>query len=157
MIQGVIIKLLKVYDDIPDTNTPKTRQGYLMEIVRADEGMLKKFGQSVFTVAYQGTIKAFHWHKKQDDLWFLATGKSRVVLYDMRKNSPTHGMTQVIFGGENDYKLIVIPSGVAHGYQVLSKKAALLFYHVTEPYDKKNPDEERIPYDDPMIGFNWES
>lgn len=154
MIRGVKIKKLIVHQDIPDQK-PMVKPGFLMEVLRNDENLLKKFGQTTFTVAYKGTIKAFHWHKKQDDLWFVATGKALVVLYDLRKNSPTKGETQVIMAGQDDYKLILIPKGVAHGYKVLSKEPVLLFYHTTEPYNPKKPDEERIPFDDPKIGFNW--
>lgn len=156
MIDGIIVKQLKVFKDIPDVKDQKDAvPGFLMEILREDDALLKKFGQTVFTLAYKGTIKAFHWHKKQDDLWFISSGKARVVLYDARKDSKTFGKTQVIFAGVDDYKLIFIPVGVAHGYQVLSDEPVALFYHVTEMYDPKNPDEERIPYDDPKIGFNW--
>lgn len=155
MIHGVKIKQLKVWQDKPDLSQPDVKPGFLMEVLRADERLLKKFGQTTFTVAYKGTIKAFHWHKKQDDLWFVATGKAMVVLHDLRENSPTFGETQVIYAGKDDYKLIVIPVGVAHGYKVLSDEPVLLFYHTTEPYDAKNPDEERIAYDDKKIGFDW--
>lgn len=155
MIEGVKVKQLKVYPDISDTDKPQEKSGFLMEVLRDDDGLLKKFGQTTFTVAYQHTIKAFHYHKKQDDLWFVATGKAMVVLHDMRDDSPTCRETQVIYTEEGDYKLILIPVGVAHGYKVLSKEPVLLFYHTTESYNPKNPDEERIPYDDPKIGFDW--
>lgn len=155
MINGVKIKKLIVHQDIPDTKEKGIKRGFLMEVLRNDEGLLKKFGQTTFTVAYPGTIKAFHYHQKQDDLWFLATGRAMVVLYDLRKNSPTKGKTDVIFAGEGDYKLIVIPKGVVHGYKVVSKKPVLLFYHTTESYNIKNPDEKRIPFNDPKIGFDW--
>ncbi len=155
MIDGVQIKALKVFKDIPDVPDQKTQPGFLMEVLRADDKLMKNFGQTVFTVAYPGTIKAFHWHKKQDDLWFVATGQAQVVLYDMRESSKTKGETQVIIAGEGDYKLILIPVGVAHGYQVLSQEPVLLFYHTTEVYNKDNPDEERIPFDDARINFKW--
>ena len=32
---------------------------------------------------------------------------------------------------------------------------AALFYHTTEHYDPAQPDEERIAFDDPRIGFDW--
>lgn len=156
MINGVKIKKLVVHKDIPDIESKKIRQGFLMEVLRVDEGLLKKFGQTTLTIAYQGTIKAFHSHKKQDDLWFVAAGKTKIVLCDLRKNSPTRKEIQEIFAGENDYKLILIPAGVAHGYQVLSKEPVLLFYHTTKPYNAKNPDEERLPYNSPEIGYDWE-
>lgn len=154
-IQGIIIKHLKVHQDIPDGNQPNITPGFLMEVLRNDEDLLKKFGQTTFTAANKGTIKAFHWHKKQDDLWFIATGKALVVLRDLRQDSPTFGQTQEIMAGKDDYKLIVIPAGIAHGYKVLSDEPVLLFYHTTESYDPKSPDEERIAFDDPKIGFDW--
>jgi len=155
MINGVRIKKLIVNQDVIDEKEKVEKLGFLMEVLRNDEGLIKKFGQTTFTVAYQGAIKAFHWHKKQDDLWFVATGKAMVVLHDLREDSPTKGETQVIMAGQNDYKLIVIPQGVAHGYKVLSQEPVLLFYHTTKPYNAKNPDEERMPFDDPKIGFDW--
>ena len=157
MIDGVKIKELKVHQDIPDREEGKEKPGFLMEVLRDDDELLKKFGQTTFTVAYEGTIKAFHYHKKQDDLWFVATGKAMVVLHDLRNDSPTKGETQVIYTGKDDYKLILIPEGVAHGYKVVSKEPVLLFYHTTESYDAENPDEERLPFDDPQIGFDWET
>ncbi len=155
MIKGVKIKKLVVHQDIVDEKEKVEQPGFLMEILRNDENLLKKFGQTTFTVAYSRTIKAFHWHKKQDDLWFVATGQAMVVLYDSRKDSLTKGKIQVIMAGEGDYKLIVIPAGVAHGYKVLSKEPVLLFYHTTETYNPKNPDEQRIPFDDSEINFDW--
>ncbi|MBU0612621.1 dTDP-4-dehydrorhamnose 3,5-epimerase family protein [Patescibacteria group bacterium] len=155
MIDGVIIKDLIVRKDIPDRDEDISKPGFLMEVLRDDDKLLTKFGQTTFTVAYEGTIKAFHYHEKQDDLWFVATGKAMIVLYDLRKNSPTNGETQVIFAGKDDYKLVVIPIGVAHGYKVLSDEPVLLFYQTTESYDPKDPDEKRMPYNDPKIGFDW--
>ena len=154
-IKGVIIKKLKMHQDIPDANQPEIKSGFLMEVLRNDENLLKQFGQTTFTVANRGTIKAFHWHKKQDDLWFVATGKAIIVLHDLRQDSSTFGQNQTIPAGKDDYKLILIPVGVAHGYKVLSDEPVLLFYHTTESYNIANPDEERIAFDDPKIGFDW--
>jgi dTDP-4-dehydrorhamnose 3,5-epimerase len=44
---------------------------------------------------------------------------------------------------------------VAHGYQTLDLRDVILNYYVTEPYDPSDPDEGRIPYNDPRIGFDW--
>jgi len=155
MINGVKIKELKVWKDKPDLEQ-KVEPGIFMEVLRNDDKLLKRFGQSNFTIAYKGTIKAFHWHKYQDDLWFLATGKAAIVLHDNRDDSPTKGETQVIYGGSNDYKLVLIPLGVVHGYKVLSSDPCMLFYHVTKSYNAKKPDEERIDPFDKKINFNWD-
>ena len=144
-----------MHQDDADMPQQDIKPGFLMEILRDDEGLLKRFGQSTFTVSYPGTIKAFHWHKNQDDLWFVATGKALVVLYDKREDSPTYKETQIIEMGEDNYKLVVIPTGVVHGYKVVSKEPVLMFYHTTESYNPKNPDEQRIPFDDPEINFDW--
>ncbi len=149
-IDGVYVKQLKINSD---------DRGFLTELFKADDEFVKKHNivvkQTNFSVAYPGLIKAFHWHKKQWDIWFIASGNVQVVLHDMREKSPTYKKTQVIFAGETNRVLIAIPPFVAHGYRVLGNEPAALFYHVTETYDPKNPDEERIPHNDPKIGFDW--
>ncbi len=145
-IHDVVIKKLVTHSD---------DRGYFREILRDDDHLLTRFGQSSFTKTYPGVIKAFHWHEHQDDLWYVADGMARVVLYDRRPDSPSRGVTQVIFAGEDNPLLILIPSGVAHGFQVLGNRPVTLFYHVTRSYDPQAPDELRIPFDDPEIGFDW--
>lgn len=155
MIHGVKIKKLIVHQDVPDTGNPQEKPGFLLEVLRVDDGLLKKFGQSVFTISYPGAVKGFHLHERQDDLWFVATGRILVALHDLRPNSPTYQQTDTMSAGGGDYKLILIPAGVAHGYKVLGSEPVLMFYHTTETYNPKNPDEKRIPWNDPEIGFDW--
>jgi dTDP-4-dehydrorhamnose 3,5-epimerase len=145
-IHDVVVKQLVTHSD---------DRGYFREILRDDDGLLARFGQSSVTKTYPGIIKAFHWHKEQDDLWYVADGMARVVLYDIRPDSPSFRTTQVIYAGEDNPALIYIPTGVAHGYQVLGNKPVLLVYYVTQSYDPKRPDEQRIPWDDAEIGFDW--
>ena len=130
-------------------------RGYFMEVLRDDDGLLDRFGQSSYTMSYPGVIKAFHWHEQQYDLWFFCRGEARVVLYDLRPDSPTYHKVQEIFTGERQPLLIVIPPRVAHGYQVLGGEPAGLFYHTTLSYNRDDPDEGRIPFDDPEIAFPW--
>lgn len=146
-IEGVVVKPLVRHCD---------ERGYFLEVLRDDDELLSRFGQSSYTMTYPGIIKAFHWHEKQYDLWFMCSGEARVVLYDMREESPSFHCVQEIFAGEREPVLIVIPPRVAHGYQVLGNKPACLFYHTTRSYDRESPDEGRIPYDDPEIGFPWD-
>jgi dTDP-4-dehydrorhamnose 3,5-epimerase len=145
-IHDVIVKKLITHSD---------DRGYFREVVREDDQLLRHFGQSAVTKTYPGVIKAFHWHNHQDDVWYVVDGMARVVLYDRRPGSATAGVTQVVYAGEDNPVVILIPIGVAHGYQVLGNKPVVLFYHVTQAYDPKQPDEQRIPFDDPHIGFDW--
>ena len=100
-------------------------------------------------------IKAFHWHKKQSDYWDIVIGNARVVLVDLRPDSPTAGVVQTLILGENSPRMVAIPPLVAHGYQVLGLSDVHLVYYVTQPYVPGDPDEGRIAWNDPRIGFDW--
>lgn len=149
MIEGVKTKkLIKHCDD----------RGFFAELVRDDEpDLLTRFGQASWSMSYPGVIKAFHYHEKQDDLWFFPSGNAQVVLYDRREGSPTNGETDVYYMGEQNPIMLLIPTGVAHGYRVLGEKPAVIIYFTTHSYDRSNPDEKRIVWDDPLIGFDWET
>ncbi|SDX16883.1 dTDP-4-dehydrorhamnose 3,5-epimerase [Marininema mesophilum] len=148
MIEGVTFKkLIKHCDD----------RGTFMEILRDDEHLLECFGQLSASLSYPGVIKAFHYHQHQDDLWYFPVGNAQVVLHDLRSDSPTIGKTAVYYMGEENPSLLLIPKGVAHGYRVLGEKPAMIVYVTSRSYNPEEPDEKRIPYDDPAIGFSWET
>jgi len=147
-IEGVKIKPLKVHCD---------DRGYLYEVLRSDDEFFNGFSQSNITMTYPGVIKAFHWHKKQDDIWVVAKGEIMAVLYDLRKKSKTYGTVQTVFMGDNNRIALYIPRGVAHGYKVLGTEPAILVYYTNQLYNPKDPDEQRIPYNDKKIGFDWET
>lgn len=146
LIEGVKVKkLIKHVDD----------RGFFMEILRDDDELLKKFGQASMSLTYPGVIKAFHYHEIQDDHWFFPKGNAQVVLYDMREDSPTYKQTNVFYMGDHNPMLVSIPKGVAHGYRVLGNEPIIIVYFTTESYKSGQPDEFRIPWDDPEIGFDW--
>ncbi|MCY8939939.1 dTDP-4-dehydrorhamnose 3,5-epimerase family protein [Peribacillus frigoritolerans] len=149
MIEGVKVKkLVKHCDD----------RGFFAELVRDDEPeLLSRFGQASCSMSYPGVIKAFHYHEKQDDLWFFPSGNAQVVLFDLREGSSTKGETDVYYMGEENPIMLLIPKGVAHGYRVLGQRPATILYFTTESYNPKNPDEKRINWDDSEIGFSWKT
>ena len=51
--------------------------------------------------------------------------------------------------------MVAIPPSLRHGYQALDLRDVILNYYVTEPYDPQKPDEGRIGWNDPRIGFDW--
>lgn len=148
MIDGVRHKqLVKHCDD----------RGYFAELVRDDEGLLERFGQMSVSMSYPGVIKAFHYHKKQDDIWFFPSGNAQVVLVDMREDSRTFKETNVFYMGEENPSVLLIPRGVAHGYRVLGNEPLTIVYLTTQSYSPEAPDEYRIPWNDPEINFNWQT
>ncbi|WP_165995008.1 dTDP-4-dehydrorhamnose 3,5-epimerase family protein [Bacillus sp. Cs-700] len=149
MIEGVKIKPIQRHCD---------DRGFFAELVRDDEPeLLTKFGQASWSMSYPGVIKAFHYHEKQDDLWFFPSGHAQVVLFDLRKDASSYGMTDVYYMGESNQCLLLIPKGVAHGYRVLGEVPATIIYFTTESYDASEPDELRIPWNSEDIGFDWET
>ena len=132
-------------------------RGYFTEIIKEGEAVFHAPQQSSWSETEVGVVKAFHWHARQWDIWFVVKGMAEIVLYDQRENSPTKGVTNTVVSSEVARCVIAIPPGVAHGYRVLGNERVGLVYYTTETYDPKNPDEHRIAWDDPGIGYNWET
>lgn len=146
IIEGVKIKDLKV---IPD------ERGWLMEIIRNDDDIFKKFGQVYMTTAYPGVTKAWHMHKKQTDTFGCIVGMMKVVLYDSRKDSPTYGQINEFFIGEKNPKLISVPPYVYHGFKAIGDKTAYFLSIPDYPYNYEEPDEFRLPPDTDKIPYDW--
>jgi dTDP-4-dehydrorhamnose 3,5-epimerase len=145
MIEGVIIKELKTHPD---------ERGFFRELIRVTDGFFGEgFGQWSHSKMYRDVIKAWHFHQQQVDWWYVPVGALKVVLHDLRPDSPTYRQTQELFMGEHyGEKVLKIPPGVAHGCKVLSGEAHL-FYITSNTYNPQ--DEGRIPHDDPTIGYDW--
>ncbi|MCI0531368.1 MAG: dTDP-4-dehydrorhamnose 3,5-epimerase family protein [candidate division Zixibacteria bacterium] len=146
MIKGVILKKLKL---IPD------ERGRLLEILRSDDKMFKKFGQIYLTTAYPGVVKAWHYHKKQIDNFCVIRGMMKMVLYDDRKNSPTRGKVNEFFLGEHNPGVLQVPNLVWHGFKCISETEAFCLNCPTEVYHYKRPDEYRIDPHKNKIPYDW--
>ena len=89
-IQGVQVKKLKWLKD---------DRGRLLEILRCNDEIFKGFGQVYVTVVLPDVVKAWHYHKKQDDSFVALAGKVRVGLSDvptaMRLGSTVVGTVQL--------------------------------------------------------------
>jgi len=147
MIDGVQLQSLRV---IPD------ERGRLMEILRCDDPVFEKFGQVYMTATYPGVIKAWHYHKKQNDNVTVVKGMLKIVLYDGREKSSTKGEINEFFIGEQNPVRVHIPKGVYHGWKCIGQQEALAINCVTEPYDYKDPDEHRLPYNSKQVPYLWD-
>ena len=146
MIQGVEIKKLKV---IPD------ERGRLMEILRSDEKMFKKFGQVYLSTVYPGAVKAWHYHKLQDDYVCCVRGMIKMVLYDARPHSPSRKEIREFFLGEMNPLLVKIPKNVYHGWKGISESEAYVINVPTALYNYEKPDEYRLDPHSPDIPYDW--
>jgi dTDP-4-dehydrorhamnose 3,5-epimerase len=142
-IEGVKILSLNLFVD---------DGGALAEIVRLDENgsalILPEFKvrQSTYSMLMPGTIKAFHLHYNQEDLWFVMPyDRVLVGLLDSRKTSPTYQKSM----------RFVLGAGRAHGLANIWSKPANMIYLVNQLFDPENPDEHRLPWD--VLGDDfWE-
>jgi dTDP-4-dehydrorhamnose 3,5-epimerase len=146
MIHEVKVKNLRVMPD---------ERGHLMEILRRDDPLFEKFGQVYVTTTYPGVIKAWHFHTKQNDNIAVVKGMLKLVLFDDREGSPTRGELNEFFLGEHNPILVHVPRNVYHGWKCIGSEEAFVVNCVTEPYDYKEPDEHRLPFDTEQIPYNW--
>jgi len=146
LIDGVSVKRLKV---IPD------ERGFLMEMLRSDDDMFTEFGQVYLSVAYPGIVKGWHYHKLQTDYFTVVKGMLKVVLYDRRDGSPTHGEVNEFFMGEKNPILISIPPGVVHGVKAIGGEAGYLVNCPDKTYNYDEPDEYRVDPHSGEIPYDW--
>ncbi len=146
MIDGVRVRDLVVHAD---------DRGMLMEMWRSDDPDFERFGQCYVTMVYPGVVKAWHSHVKQTDHFVCVQGMAKVALHDDREGSPTRGETNTFVVGWQRQRLIIIPPQILHGFTAVGDEPALIVNIPTEPYDHDDPDEQRRPWDDPAIGYDW--
>ena len=134
-------------------------RGYFLEVARLGNGLPAEFPAETTQVSaalsYPGTIKAFHYHLEQTDFWVPAQGMFQVALVDLRKDSPTLGARNTLYVGTLRPWQLLIPPGVGHGYKVIGEGPGVLIYLTDRHYNRE--DEGRIPYNDPGIGYDWET
>ena len=147
MISGVKARALR---KIPD------ERGYLMEMLRSDWEEYERFGQVYVTAVYPGVVKGWHYHRIQTDHFICMHGMAKVVLYDSRPDSPTHGVINEFFMGDQNPMLLKIPPLVMHGFKGISPEMTLIVNVPTELFRYSEPDEYRLPWDTPEIPYDWE-
>jgi dTDP-4-dehydrorhamnose 3,5-epimerase len=146
LIEGVIVRRQTL---IPDD------RGFLMELLRSDWPEYRTFGQAYVTACYPGVVKAWHYHTRQWDHFSCVHGTAKVVLYDPREASPTRGRANELYIGPLNPNLVVIPPLVYHGFTAVGVDPALIVNIPTELYNYREPDEHRLPFDDPSVPYRW--
>lgn len=150
LISGVRVHPFDVWPD---------DRGYFLEVIRMKQGLAADFPAETTQVSaalsYPGTIKAFHFHKHQTDLWVPTAGLFQIALVDLRPHSPTFGLKNTIYAGALRPWQVLIPPGVGHGYKIIGETPAILVYVTNRLYNPE--DEGRIAYNDRSIQYDWET
>ena len=143
MIDGVkVVPLRQIVDE----------RGKIMHMLKATDEHFVAFGEIYFSCAWPGAVKAWHVHTRMVVNNAVLHGRAKLVLYDLREESPTRGEVQEVFLGEDNYVLVQIPPGIANGYKAYGDKMVILANAATIPHDpdemlRIDPFDNDIPYD----------
>lgn len=107
--------------------------------------------QTNVSYSKQGVVRGLHYHERgQDDFFTCLSGMARIVVLDRESDEAM----SVDIGDDNPVG-VWIPGHHAHGFEALTD--ALICYQVTVEYDRDDPDEHGVPWDDPRVKHLWES
>ncbi|MDO8741693.1 MAG: dTDP-4-dehydrorhamnose 3,5-epimerase family protein [Candidatus Roizmanbacteria bacterium] len=103
-----------------------------------------------------GSIKAWHLHYKQEDVWYVPAEDHMILgIWDLRNDSGTKDVKMRVIMGGGSAKLVLIPRGVAHGVINVARKQGTILYFVNEQFNPSDPDEKRLKWDAAGADF-WE-
>jgi dTDP-4-dehydrorhamnose 3,5-epimerase len=149
-IPDVLILTPKVFDD---------ERGFFLESynqnIFKDAGISLEFVQDNHSKSSQGVIRGLHFQKKkpQGKLVRCIQGEILDIVVDIRLNSLTFGSVLTVKLNQENKKQVWVPTGLAHGFSVLSETAEFL-YKVTDFYDPE--DEAGIRWNDPDLAIDWQ-
>ena len=148
-LPGVIVIEPKVYSD---------KRGFFLETFREDvllqAGINAHFVQDNHTRSSQGVLRGLHYQmiQTQGKLVRVATGSVFDVVVDVRSGSPSFGQWFGTELNDDNFKMMYVPPGFAHGFIVLSETADFI-YKCTDYYHPES--EQGIAWDDPDLNIDW--
>jgi dTDP-4-dehydrorhamnose 3,5-epimerase len=147
-IEGVEVERLAPHAD---------HRGSLTEILNSANAFWREpvVHAYLFTIR-PGRIKGWGMHKRQADRYLGVRGQIRVVLFDGRVDSTTHGVYDQYYLGDELPTLVRIPPGVWHADQNVGAVEAAILNFPTVVYDPEEPDKYRIDPHSGEIPFDWD-
>lgn len=149
-LAGLILIEPKVFSD---------ERGWFLERyikrVFAENGITSDFVQDNHSYSSTGVLRGLHFQvppHAQDKLVWVTSGEIYDVAVDLRVGSPTFGQYEAVtLSGENK-KMIFIPQGFAHGFQVLSETADVL-YKISDFYYPEL--DKGLLWNDEDLNIEW--
>lgn len=111
--------------------------------------------QDNYSRSTKGTLRGLHYQKNpkaQGKLVSCVKGRIYDVAVDIRKGSPYYRKWSGVELTEENKYLLFVPPGFAHGFQVVSETAEVM-YKCTEEYSPEN--DRGILWNDPDINVAW--
>ena len=135
-------------------------RGYFFESYNARlfeaEGLNIRFVQDNQSSSSYGVIRGLHYQlhpHAQCKLVRAISGQILDVVVDLRTGSPTFGQQFSILLSAENKKQLLIPTGFAHGFSVLSEHVEVL-YKCDAFYNRES--EHGIRFDDPALKIDWQ-
>jgi dTDP-4-dehydrorhamnose 3,5-epimerase len=103
----------------------------------------------------KGTLRGMHYQDaphSEVKMVRCMSGSIYDVIVDIRKDSPSYMKWFGVELTEENYKMLYIPKGLAHGFQTLQDDS-VIFYMVTEYYNKEA--EGGVRWNDPAFNISW--
>jgi len=103
----------------------------------------------------KGTLRGMHYQSvpyEEAKLVSCVKGKIYDVIIDLRKDSATYCQWYAQELSGEDYKMLHIPKGFAHGFQTLESNS-VVFYQMSEFYHPECA--KGIRWDDPLFSIKW--
>jgi dTDP-4-dehydrorhamnose 3,5-epimerase len=135
------------------------QRGFFLELYKHSEfvaaGISGHLVQDNYSRSSSGVLRGLHYQKSpkaQAKLVTCLKGRIFDVAVDIRKGSPQFGKWTGVELTEENKQLLYVPAGFAHGFQVLSGTAEVL-YKCTDEYSPS--DDRGIIWNDPDINVAW--
>ena len=127
-------------------------RGAVLHMLREDSPGFERFGEIYFSLVYPGVVKGWHLHRRMTLNYAVPVGMVKLVCYDDRNESPTHGVVQELHLGELNYAVVTIPPLIWNGFKGEGTEPALVANCATVPHDpaeieRTDPLDSKIPYD----------
>jgi dTDP-4-dehydrorhamnose 3,5-epimerase len=149
-LPGLILVTSQVFGD---------GRGFFLELYKHSDyvraGIGEHLVQDNYSRSAKGVLRGLHYQKDpraQGKLVTCLAGRIFDVAVDIRKGSPTFGKWAGVELSDENRRLLYVPPGFAHGFQVVSESAEVM-YKCTREY---SPSEDRgVIWNDPAIGIVW--
>jgi dTDP-4-dehydrorhamnose 3,5-epimerase len=121
-----------------------------------DRNLITRAAQANISLSrYEGTLRGMHYQippAAETKIVRCTRGTIYDVILDLRPDSPTSGEWVGVELAADNYTMLYVPEGFAHGFQTLTDDAEV-YYQVSEFY---SPTHERgVRYNDPAFRIEW--
>jgi dTDP-4-dehydrorhamnose 3,5-epimerase len=120
----------------------------------ASHGIMGPWVQDNHSSSHRGVLRGLHYQIEQTQGKLIRVVKGQIfdVAVDIRRGSATFGKWVGVELSADNFKMLWIPKGFAHGFLTLSETADVL-YKATDYYAPQH--ERTILWDDSDVGVNW--